>query len=101
MRLPREPREITIDGGLVHKRGKIEDWDVMDYDVAFFMNLTPGVVHNFPKAVGVYDFCPLRSKKGPRVLFKKNRGQPWEIWSLVSIIDGSTLPQVCGEEQLC
>ena len=22
------------------------------------MHLTPGVVHNFPKAVGVYDFCP-------------------------------------------
>ena len=26
---------------------------VMDYDEAFFMYLTPGVVHNFPKAVGV------------------------------------------------
>ena len=25
----------------------------MDYDVAFFMHLTPEVVHNFPKAVGV------------------------------------------------
>ena len=23
------------------------------------MHLTPGVVHNFPKAVGVKDFCPL------------------------------------------
>ena len=26
---------------------------VMDYDEACFMLLTPGVVHNFPKAVGV------------------------------------------------
>ena len=26
---------------------------VMDYDEACCMHLTPGVVHNFPKAVGV------------------------------------------------
>ena len=26
---------------------------IMDYDEAYFMHLTPGVVHNFPKAVGV------------------------------------------------
>ena len=26
---------------------------VMGYDEACFMHLTPGVVHNFPKAVGV------------------------------------------------
>ena len=26
---------------------------VMDYDEACFMHLNPGVVHNFPKAVGV------------------------------------------------
>ena len=26
---------------------------VMDYDESCFMHLTPGVVHNFPKAVGV------------------------------------------------
>ena len=26
---------------------------VMDYDEACKMHLTPGVVHNFPKAVGV------------------------------------------------
>ena len=25
----------------------------LDYDEACFMHLTPGVVHNFPKAVGV------------------------------------------------
>ena len=28
-------------------------YQVMDYDEACFMHLTPGVVHNFPKAVGV------------------------------------------------
>ena len=27
--------------------------DVKDYDEACFMHLTPGMVHNFPKAVGV------------------------------------------------
>ena len=32
---------------------------VMDYDEAYFMRLTPRVVHNFPKAVGVWDSCPL------------------------------------------
>ena len=26
---------------------------VVDYDEACFMHVTPGVVHNFPKAVGV------------------------------------------------
>ena len=26
---------------------------VMDHDEACFMHVTPGVVHNFPKAVGV------------------------------------------------
>ena len=26
------------------------------------MRLTPGVVHNFPKAVDVLDFCPLCTK---------------------------------------
>ena len=28
-------------------------YQVMDYDEACIMHLTPGVVHNFPKAVGV------------------------------------------------
>ena len=37
----------------------------MDYDEACLMHLTPGVVHNFPKAVGVYDFCPLCTYKIP------------------------------------
>ena len=27
--------------------------EVMDYDEACCMHLTPGMVHNFPKAVGV------------------------------------------------
>ena len=33
--------------------------------------------------------------------FEKRMGQPREFWSLVSTIDGSTLPQDCVEEQLC
>ena len=41
------------------------------------------------------------AQKDPRFLFEKRRGQPREFWSLVSTIDGSTLPQVCVEEQLC
>ena len=33
--------------------GKGAHTGVMDYDEACFMHLTPGVVHNFQKAVGV------------------------------------------------
>ena len=36
----------------VRFRARSHTW-VMDYDEACFMHLTPGVVHNFPKAVGV------------------------------------------------
>ena len=68
---------------------------VMDYDEACIMHLTPGVVHN---CIG---FLSPMHIKDPRFLFKKRRGQPWEFWSLVSTKDGSTLPQVCVEEQLC
>ena len=35
------------------------------------------------------------AQKDPRFLFEKRRGQPREFWSLVSTIDGSTLPQDC------
>ena len=35
------------------------------------------------------------AQKDPRFLFEKRRGQPGEFWSLVSTIDGSTLPQDC------
>ena len=69
------------------------------------MHLTPGVVHNFPKAVGVKDFCPLCTKKFLHS-FSKRRGKPPGILvshprALVSTIDGSPLPQDCVEEQLC
>ena len=40
-----EPRSVKITSRS-HTR-------VMDYDEACFMHLPPGVVHNFPKAVGV------------------------------------------------
>ena len=33
---------------------------VVYYDEACIKNLTRGVVHNFPKAVCVKDFCPLK-----------------------------------------
>ena len=41
------------------------------------------------------------AQKDPRFLFKKRRGQPREFWSLVSTIDGSTLPQDCVEDLPC
>ena len=41
------------------------------------------------------------AQKDPRFLFKKRRRQPREFWSLVSTIDGSTLPQDCVEDLLC
>ena len=55
------------------------------------MHLTPGVVHNFPKAVGVQDLCPLCTKRS-QIAIRKEKG---------ATIDGSTLPQDCVEEQLC
>ena len=70
---------------------------VMDYDEACFMHRNPGVVHNFPKAVGV---CPLCQKRS-QIPNRKEKGATPEFWSLVSTIDGSTLPQDCVEEQLC
>ena len=45
----------------------------MDYDEACCMHLTPGVVHNFPKAVGVYDFCPLCTKIS-QIPIRKEKG---------------------------
>ena len=49
----------------------------------------------------VYRISVLYAQKDPRFLFEKRRGQPREFWSLVSTIDGSTLPQDCVEEQPC
>ena len=40
------------------------------------MHLTPRVVHNFPKDVGVYDFCPLYTKKIPDSYSKRAGGNP-------------------------
>ena len=37
------------------------------------MHLTPGVVHNFPKAVGVWDFCPLCPKRS-QIRIRKEKG---------------------------
>ena len=49
----------------------------------------------------VYRISVPYAQTDPRFLFEKRRGQPREFWSLVSTIDGSTLPQDCVEEQLC
>ena len=49
----------------------------------------------------VYRISVPYAQNNPRFLFEKRREQPQELWSLVSTIDGSTLPQVCVEEQLC
>ena len=57
---------------------------VMDYDEACFMQLTPGVVHNFSKAVGVYDFCPLCTKRS-QIPIRKEKGATLEI--LVSLLN--------------
>ena len=64
------------------------------------MHLTPGVGYNFPKAVGVYDFCPLCTKRS-QIPIRKEKGATQGILSLVSTIDGSTLPQDCVKELLC
>ena len=45
----------------------------MDYDEACFMHPTPGVVHNFPKAVGVQDFSPLCTKRS-QISIRKEKG---------------------------
>ena len=48
---------------------------VMDYDEACFMHHTPGVVHNFPKAVGIGFLFPMH-KKIPDSYSKREGGNP-------------------------
>ena len=60
------PKVPRFDSGPVSYRD-------IDYDEACFMHLTPGVVHKFPKAVGVYDFCPLCTKRS-QVPIRKEKG---------------------------
>ena len=72
----------------------------MDYDEACSMHL--GLEWSTTsQRLWVYRISVPYAQKDPRFLFEKRRGQPWEFWSLVSTIDGSTLPQDCVEEQLC
>ena len=47
-----ESTHPLIQRSLVQFRARYRT-GVMDFDEACFMHLTPGVVHNFPKAVGV------------------------------------------------
>ena len=50
------------------------------------------------KRMKLYRISVPFSEKDPRFLFEKRRGQHREFWPLVSIIDGSTLPQDCVEK---
>ena len=59
------------------------------------MHLTPGVVHNFPKAVSVKDFCPLCTKRSQIPIRTEKGATPGTLVSH-STIDGSILPQDCG-----
>ena len=38
------------------------------------------------------------AQKDPRFLFEKRRGQLRELWSLISTIDGSTLPRTVWKD---
>ena len=69
---------------------------LMDYDEACKMHLTPGVVHNFLKAGGVQDFCPLFTKRS-QIPIRKKKG------ATLGILDSSlnnrweyTTPGLCG-----
>ena len=48
---------------------------VMENDEACLMHLTPGVVHNLAKAVGVSDLYPY-AQQDPIFLFEKRKGNP-------------------------
>ena len=71
---------------------------VMNYDVSCIVLLE---WFTTSQRLWVYTISVPYAQKDPRFLFEKRRGQPREFWSLVSTIDGSTLPQDCVEEQLC
>ena len=50
--------ELVVEHSSTNPRSPVrfQVWShtgVMDYDESCFVHLTPGVVHNFPKAVGV------------------------------------------------
>ena len=60
------------------------------------MYLPPWVVHNFPKAVGVWDFCPLCTKRFQMPIRKENGAT---VGILVSYINNRwkyTTPGLCG-----
>ena len=42
--------------------------------------------------------CEAINGDDPRFLFEKRKWQPREFWSLVSTVDGCTLPRDCAEE---
>ena len=60
--------------------------------VPTFMPVTPKVVHNFPKALCVKDFCPLCKNKIPGS-YAKSAGGNNRNCSPVSTINATVLPQ--------
>ena len=71
---------------------------VMDYDEACILLLEWSTTS---QKLWVYRISVPYAQKDPRFLFEMRRWQSQEFWSLVSTIDGSTLPKDCVEEPLC
>ena len=72
----------------------------MGYDEACIMHLTPGVVHNFPKAVGVYDLSPLCTKRSQIPIPKEKGATPGIIVSRLNNRWQYTTPGLL-DGQLC
>ena len=72
---------------------------VMDYDESRYMHLALRVDHNFPEAM-VYRISVSYAERNPKLPFEKSRVQPWEFWSHISTLVGSTLPHDCVEDKL-
>ena len=60
------------------------------------MHLTPGVVHNFPKAVGVWNFCPLCTKISEIPILKEKGATPQILVSRLNNRWQYTTPGLCG-----
>ena len=64
------------------------------------MHLTPGVVDNFPKAVGVEDFCPLCTKRSQIPIQKEKGATPGILVSRLNNRWKYTIPGRCGRTAL-
>ena len=68
----------------------------MDYDEACIMHLTPGVVQNFLKAVGVYDSCPLCTKRSQIPIQNEKGATPGILVFRLNNRLKYTSPGLCG-----